>query len=106
MEKTKSSDLPLAAIDYIDLVIKAMKYRKKIRADVRKELIAHFTDSLADCQTEDEKQKAAEELIAEFGDVKILGKLLRRAKRRCRPLWRTMVARTFQLIGILFLLLV
>jgi len=35
--------------------------------------------------------------------VKLLGVLLRRAKKRCRPLWRTVVARTFQTIGALIL---
>ncbi|MHC4554452.1 MAG: hypothetical protein ACYSUS_04015 [Planctomycetota bacterium] len=105
MQKTNSSDLPLVAIDYIDLVIKAMKYRKKVRADVREELIAHFTDSLGDCTSDNEKQQAVETLIADFGDAKLLGKLLRRAKKRCRPLWRTMVARTFQSIGICAFLL-
>jgi hypothetical protein len=35
--------------------------------------------------------------------VKLLAVLLRRAKKRCRPLWRTVVARTFQTIGVLIL---
>jgi predicted nucleotidyltransferase len=106
MEKTNPIDLPQVAIDYIDSVIKHMKYRRKVRADVREELTAHFIDALADCENDDERQKAAQKLIAEFGDAKLLGKLLRRAKKRCRPLWRTVVARTFQWIGILFLLLI
>ncbi|HOK94587.1 MAG TPA: hypothetical protein PK052_02795 [Anaerohalosphaeraceae bacterium] len=106
MEKKCLSDLPRVAVEYIDSVIKAMKYRRNVRIEVRQELIDHFADALADCKTNDEKQKLAEELIAEFGDVKLLGTLLRRAKKRCRPLWRTMVARAFQLVGVLFVLLV
>jgi hypothetical protein len=106
MEKTHVSDFPQVAIDYIDSVIKAMKYRKKVREDVREELMAHFSDALADCTLDNEKQQAVETLIADFGDAKLLGKLLRRAKKRCRPLWRTMVTRTFQFIGISILLLV
>jgi hypothetical protein len=98
--------LPKAAVDYIEAVIKHIKYRKKIRQDVRRELIAHFTDALADCQNDQERQKSAEDLIAGFGDVKVLGKLIRRGKKRCRPFWRTMVVRAFQGVGILFLLLV
>jgi len=35
--------------------------------------------------------------------VKLLAVLLRRAKKRCRPLWRTIVARTFQTVGVLIL---
>ena len=36
----------------------------------------------------------------------MLGILLRRAKKRCRPLWRTIAARTFQAISVLFLLFI
>ena len=82
MEKTNQSDLPQVAVEYIDSVIKAMKYRKKVRAEVRKELTAHFADALAGCEADEEKQQVAEELIAEFGDVKLLAKLMRRAKKR------------------------
>lgn len=105
MEKTPRSNLPKIAVDYIDAVIKSMRYRKKIRQDVREELIAHFTDALSDCQTEDERIVLAKDLIKGFGDVKLLGKLMRRAKKRCRPLWRTMVVRLFQAVGVMFLLL-
>ena len=104
MEKKNISDLPQVAVDYIDSVIKHMKYRKKVRTEVKEELTAHFNDALAGCQTDEEKQNLTEELIAAFGDVKLLGKLLRRAKKRCRPLWRTVVARIFQFIGIFILL--
>ncbi|MHC4386577.1 MAG: hypothetical protein ACYSUG_06255 [Planctomycetota bacterium] len=106
MEKSKPNNLPQAAAEYIDSVIKHMKYRKKVRADVREELIAHFNDALADCESTEDKQQAAEELIAEFGDEKMLGKLMRRAKKRCRPLWQTAVVRMFQFIGVCFLLLI
>ena len=98
--------LPLSVSEFIDGVIIAMKYRRSVRADVRQELTDHFTDALADCETEEEKQKATQELIEAFGDIELLGKLLRRAKKRCRPLWRTMVVRTYQFIGVCFLLLI
>ena len=99
-------DLPLSISELIDEIIDAMKYRRSVRAEVRQELADHFTDALADCQDEQAKQECVKKLIEEFGDVQLLGTLLRRAKKRCRPLWRTMVARTFQFIGICFLLLV
>jgi hypothetical protein len=79
-----------------------MRYRRKVREDVRVELAAHFEDELKGCASDEEKRKKAKQLITEFGDVKLLAVLLRRAKRRCRPLWRTVVARTFQTVGILF----
>lgn len=99
-------DLPVNISEFIDEVIGAMKYRRSVRAEVRQELTDHFTDALAGCKDEEQRQKCVKELIEEFGDVKLLGTLLRRAKKRCRPLWRTMVARTLQFIGICFLLLI
>lgn len=105
MEKTNPSDLPQVVIEYIDSVVKAMKYRKNVRADVREELIGHFTDTLADSETDEEKQDMVEELITEFGDVKLLGVLLRRAKKRCRPLWQQAAFFMLKIASILFLLL-
>ena len=95
--------LPCCAKDFIELVIKKMRYRKKVRVDVMAELAAHFEDELWDCKSDEEKQQRAQQLIEEFGDVKLLGVLLRRAKKRCRPLWRTIVAKTFQTIGVIIL---
>ncbi len=107
MRKQKYSelfkDLPDCAAEYIRLVIQKMRYRKKVRAEVAEELAHHFEDRLERCATEQDREQAARELIAEFGDAALLGKLLRRAKKRCRPLWRTAVVRTFQGTGILFL---
>ena len=57
-----------------------MHYRKKIRADVQNELIAHFEDALRDCEGVEDKERVAKDLITEFGDAKMLGKLTRRAK--------------------------
>jgi hypothetical protein len=95
--------LPLSTAEFVKLIVKKMRYRRKVRADVMAELTAHFEDGLKKCKTEQEKEQTAKKLISEFGDVKLLGVLLRRAKKRCRPLWRTVVARTFQTIGVLIL---
>jgi hypothetical protein len=95
--------LPICAAEFIKLVIKKMRYRKKVRLDVQAELAAHFEDELRDCKTDEEKEQKARQLIEQFGDVKLLAVLLRRAKKRCRPLWRTVVARTFQTISVLIL---
>ena len=103
----KSGDLrnlPGCAIEFIRLVIKKMRYRRKVRLDVQTELTAHFDDELKECTTDVEREQKARQLIAGFGDVKLLAVLLRRAKKRCRPIWRTVVARTFQTIGVLILL--
>ena len=95
--------LPTCAEEYIKLIVKKMRYRRKIRQDVREELTAHFEDELKGCKTDEDKEQRAKELIAGFGDVKLLAVLLRRAKKRCRPLWRTALVRSFQGLGIIIL---
>jgi hypothetical protein len=104
IEKPVFQHLPICAAEFIKLVIKKMRYREKVRADVQSELAAHFEDELKDCATDEEKEQKARQLITEFGDVKLLAVLMRRAKKRCRPLWRTVVARTFQTVGVLIVL--
>lgn len=101
--KTGFSELPACATEFIDCVIKKMRYRKKVRRDVQAELQAHFEDELKDCKTDEQREQKAQQLIAGFGDVKLLAILLRRAKKRCRPLWRKAVVRGFQAIGIVIL---
>jgi competence protein ComGC len=106
-EKDKQFDnLPACAVEFIRLVIKKMRYRKKVRRDVQAELAAHFEDELKGCASDKERDQKARQLIGEFGDAKLLAVLLRRAKKRCRPVWRTVVARTFQTIGVLILFFV
>jgi len=97
--------LPACAAEFIKLVIKKMWYRRKVRQDVQAELAAHFEDELKDCASDKEKEQKAQQLITEFGDVKLLAVLLRRAKKRCRPLWRKALVRGFQALGIIFLYL-
>lgn len=103
LKESELQNLPSCAAEYIKLVIKKMRYRKKVRLDVQAELAAHFEDELRDCKTDEEKEQRTRQLIEDFGDAKLLGTLLRRAKKRCRPLWRTVAARTFQTIGVLIL---
>ncbi len=98
--------LPASAADLIKLIIKKMRYRKKVRDEVMAELGYHFEDELKDCKTDADKQQKAQSLIEDFGDPKLLAILLRRAKKRCRPLWRTIVVRTFQVTGLLLLCLI
>ena len=99
-------NLPPSVCELIRLVMKKMRYRRKVRQNVQEELTAHFEDELKVCTTDQERRTKAHQLIAEFGDPKLLAVLLRRAKKRCRPLWRTIVARTFQTVGVLVLCLI
>jgi len=93
--------LPQAAADYIGLVIKYMRYRKTARLEVANELADHFESSLINCADENEKQATTQRIINEFGDPKLLAILMRRAKKRCRPLWQKIIARSFQLTCVL-----
>jgi len=80
-----------------------MRYRRKVRRDVQAEFAAHFEDELKDCKTDENREQKAKQLITEFGDVKLLAVLLRRAKKRCRPLWRKALVRSLQVLGIIVL---
>ncbi len=103
-KRNKDNDfgnLPQSTQDFIKLVIKKMRYRKKVRLDVQAELAAHFEDELRDCAESQQQQEKAKQLIEQFGDAKLLGILLRRAKKRCRPLWQKALIRTFQVLLVL-----
>jgi competence protein ComGC len=105
MQSEKPS-LPQIVLDYVDLIIRKMKYSRKVRHDVRAELLAHFEDALQGVDNEQDRQKQAEELICEFGDAKLLAVLIRRGKKRCRPMWQKALIRIFQTTCLLFLLLI
>jgi hypothetical protein len=101
-QKDKMADnLPACAVEFIKNVIQKMRYRRSVREDVQAELAGHFEDELRDFTPDEDKEQKARQLIEEFGDVKLLAVLLRRAKKRCRPLWRTVVVRAFQTVGVL-----
>ena len=101
--KTEYNGLPTCVAEYIEGVIKKMRYRKKVRREVQAELAAHFEDELKGCKSDAEREQKARQLVTEFGDVKLLAILLRRAKKRCRPLWRKALVRGFQAVGIVIL---
>jgi len=104
-EKADLQDLPACAAEFIKLVIKKMRYRRKVRQDVQAELAVHFEDELKDCASDEEKEQKAQKLIAEFGEPKLLAVLMRRAKKRCRPIWKKVLVRGLQVFGVIFLYL-
>lgn len=95
--------LPACGAEFIVRLGKRIRYRHKVREEVQAELAAHFEDDLKDCLTEGQREQKAEKLITDFGDLDTLAILMRRAKKRCRPLWRTALARTFQAACVLIL---
>ena len=74
------ADLPAEIADTIRQVVHKTRLWHGERVDVAQELIAHFRDGL-------ETGREAPELATEFGDVAQAAKLIRRAKRRGRPIW-------------------
>ncbi|MCD6394911.1 MAG: hypothetical protein J7M40_15585 [Planctomycetes bacterium] len=103
MEQNEFENLPDCARDYIDLVVKKIRYRRKVRDEVRAELLGHFVDGLADCEDAKDRECVAEKKVTGFGDIKMLGNLIKRGKKRCRPLWLKMLIGTMQVAGILLL---
>ncbi len=89
-------ELPRCAAEYIDQVVRQIRYRKRVRAEVHEELRAHFEDDLRDVTDPQQRETRARELIEQFGDAKLLAALCRRAKKRCRPLWQKALVRTGQ----------
>ncbi len=105
-KERQNESLPACVTEYTNLVVRKIKYRRKVRQEVRQELTDHFTDALAEYQTEEQRQQAAEKLIADFGDPKTLARLIRRGKKRCRPLWKKAVIRFLQCLPLLYAALV
>lgn len=105
-EKDAFRNLPPSAVIFIERVIKKMRHSRRARRDVQAELIAHFEDGIKDCAGEQEKEQEALRLIADFGDIRLLALLLRRAKKRCRSLWRKVIERTLQAVVALFVTLI
>ncbi len=91
--------LPAEAKDYIEAVVKNVRYRKKIRKDVRAELTGHFADALKDAPDEG-RTELCRRLIDAFGDEKLLGALIRRGKKRCRPMWVKVLRRMAAAAGV------
>ncbi|MCJ7616439.1 MAG: hypothetical protein MUO43_07890, partial [Desulfobacterales bacterium] len=102
-KKTDLRNLPDSVAEFIKRVIQKMRYRRNVREEVQAELAGHFEDELKDCAPDEKREQKSRELVGGFGDVKLLAVLLRRAKKRCRPLWRTVVVRAFQTVGVLIL---
>jgi len=103
MEPNRNEDsrtvLPACAVVYIGQVTRKMGYRRRARAEVGAELTAHFEDALRDCANAEDREARARELIEQFGDARLLAMLCRRAKKRCRPLWRKVLVRSVQCLG-------
>lgn len=102
-DKRTPETLPQCAVDYIGRVVAAIRYRRRVRREVKAELTAHFEDALREVTSGQEKGRKAQELIETFGDPKLVAVLCRRAKKRCRHLWQKVLLRGAQALGVFFL---
>ena len=74
--------LPQQVKTFIARIINSVRYHPDVAQHVYDELVAHFSDALDDLGDEAERNARASELMESFGDPKVLGVLIRDAKRR------------------------
>jgi hypothetical protein len=105
MEDRKDT-LPQILLDYIDTLINSVG-TKKVQFEVAEELRYHFMDAMGGSESDRNNKEFAKELIEDFGDAKMLGKLIKRGKKRCRPLWQKVLLRTlFTLCGLIVFMII
>ncbi len=104
MEDRKDT-LPQILLDYIDALINSVG-TKKVQLEVTEELTCHFMDAMHGSENDRQKEDSAKELIENFGDAKMLGKLIKQGKKRCRPLWQKVLIRTMQIAAVLLLCII
>ena len=101
----ENKELPEIVQQYIKRLARRV-HNRHMRRDVLAELRAHFADILADAPQDQDPHEQAQSLVAEFGDVKLLGKLIKRAKKRCYPMWVKVIGYACRTIIIAFVILV
>ena len=106
MHQPPPDNLPACVSEYIYEVVKRMRYRRRVRRDVRQELTDHFLDALREFPDPAGREQQAQALITQFGSAKLLARLIRRGKKRCRPLWQKTLIRTAQAAALLIVLLI
>jgi hypothetical protein len=93
--RIEASGLPEAPRALVRRVVRLTRLWRLEKAEVADELIAHFDDGLAAGET-------AEALVASFGDERRAAQLIRRAKRRGRPLaWQGVRALGWAFVALL-----
>jgi hypothetical protein len=75
------ADLPPEIAEVVRIGVRATRLWRSEKVDLARELVAHFQDGL-------ETGRLPQQLISAFGDARLAAKLIRRAKRRNRPLAR------------------
>lgn len=94
-----ASGLPAEVRDAITTVVSRTRLSRLEKADVTRELVAHFADAL-------EAGASAPEAMERFGDVKPAAKLIRRSKLRQRSILWWAWRRTWQTMGVFALVVI
>ncbi|MBC7835559.1 MAG: hypothetical protein H7Y88_10745 [Phycisphaerales bacterium] len=93
------ASLPQPVRELVRSVVRSTRLWRREKLSVARELVAHFHDGL-------DAGRPPDELIGAFGDPRAAARLIRRAKKRNRPLiWHAWV-RAWQALGLLFALLI
>ncbi len=103
-KENRTDQLPDCVAAYIKRIVRRLGLTRRVRRDVLGELTDHFVDALGECTDEqdgEKRKKRGRELIEQFGNVKLLGKLIRRGKKRCRPPWKKAIIRAAQAAAVL-----
>jgi len=91
----EASGLPTEAKEVVLRVVTRTRLWLSEKVEVAEELIAHFADGI-------ESGRSVEELLEKFGDAHKAAKLIRRAKKRNRPLaWHVLRAVGWMMAGML-----
>ena len=77
-DESKSRDLPEIVEQYLKRISRRVR-PAYARPDVLAELRSHFVDALENAPADKDKNELAGELMAEFGETRILAKLIKRA---------------------------
>ena len=93
-------NFPPQLAEYIRKVAKRIRFSRRVQREVIAELTDHFSQALRECDSDEDRQQRTDELIAQFGDASVLGALIRRGKKRCRPRWQKALIRTAQATGL------
>jgi len=92
------AELPLELAAIVRKVVGDLRLMRAERADVARELAAHFADGL-------EAGATPNELAQSFGDPEMSAKLITSARKRARPMHVKIAIRTAQGLGVLVALL-
>ncbi len=102
--KNTNAFLPGEVLDFVESIVRMSSWRRRIRDEIRRELLAHFEDALENVP-EETRAEAARRMIRDFGQPAILGKLIHRGKKRCQPSWEKAVWNLVKAMALLVILL-